>query len=76
MLLGEQYIVAVNAEVQRHCPRQLLDSGAQSQAHVQAQQDIQVQPVQYICMCKSTSRPFQSISQNVTKPLQDHKWLP
>ena len=42
LLLWEQYIVAVSADVQRHCPRQFLDSGAQSQA----QPDIQVQSVQ------------------------------
>ena len=53
-LLWEQYIVAVSGDVQRHCPRQFLDSGGQSQA----QQDIQVQPVQYICICKSTPMPI------------------
>ena len=58
------------------CPQQFLDSGTQSQAHSQAQQNMQVQPVQYICMCKSTPRPIQSISHNVARTLQDHKWLP
>ena len=46
------------------CPRQFLDSAAQSQA--QQGQGIQVKPVQYMCMCKSTPRPIQSISHNVT----------
>ena len=32
VVVWEQYIVAVRADVQRHCPRQFLDSGAQSQA--------------------------------------------
>jgi hypothetical protein len=72
LLLWEQYIVAVSDDVQWHCPRQFLDSGAQSQA----QPDIQVQPVQYIWRCKSTPMPIQSISHNVTRTSQDRKWLP
>ena len=55
-----------------YCPRQFFDSGAQSQA----QPDIQVQPVQYIWRCKSTPKPIQSISHNVTRTSQDRKWLP
>ena len=74
LLLWEQYIVAVSGDVQQRFPRQFLDSGAQ--AHGQAQQGIQVQPVQYICSCKSTPRPIQSISHNVTRTSQDRKWLP
>ena len=74
LLLWEQYIVAVSGDVQQRFPQQFLDSGAQ--AHGQAQQGKQVQPVQYICRCKSTPMPIQSISHNVTRTSQDCKWLP
>ena len=74
LLLWEQYIVAVSGDVQQRFPRQFLDSGAQ--AHGQAQQGKQVQPVQYICRCKLTPMPIQSISHNVTRTSQDRKWLP
>ena len=76
LLVWEQYIVAVSGDVRRHCPRQFLERGAQCQDHGQAQGDIQVQPVQYICKCKSTPMPIQSISHNVTRISQDRKWLP